>query len=385
MAKKIRNPKPYWVENRRHWRLNTTINGERRIFYSSLEGQAGYRECKAKFNEALEIADVEEIRFALAWKLYVEYYRGRYKETSARALERTGDAHFLPALGHKKVSRIKKAEWQRVIDNAYKNGARSYRSLRRIGSNITTFCKWAAGAGYLPDDKVPLYFNYPTTKLTRKKTILQPEQLALLLSDQHTHDDWYMQMWRFLVLTGLRRGELCALRYDRDFDGESIYIRESLDHDHILTDGKTIQAKRHIVLAPLAKQQILDHEERLRANGKNPDERKYLFCTPFGRVMPPRQVSYYWREWRKKNDITITLHELRHTYISYSRLKTEIDLKELKELYGHSASMKTDKVYVHAIDMSPEEKRAKLMAAKKNVEDIERSIVSVIRDVYGNG
>ncbi len=357
---------PKWNEKRKEWRLGVRDRGCRTTVTSKKESErAGKAECYRKAYAWIDAYDApENKRFIDAWEEFIDWYTLKNKITSAKQIERRGKAHLVPAFKGHKVAKITKREWQAVIDNAFANGAKSIVTLKGIATTITTFCKWCASRGYLRDIDVPLYFSYPIAATTKPKKILQPDQMRLLFSEEVEDENFYIFCFRFLAVTGLRRGELCALQNTRDFDGEYITINESISHDFDITDGKTNAAERRMMLTDIALEQIERHQRRA---GKG----RYLFCNEEGRMISPRVLGNHWRKWRALHDIDVTLHELRHTFISYSRLKTTLDLESLKQIYGHSENMDTDKVYVHGIIKTPEEiaeeeKKAREIASQLN-------------------
>lgn len=372
---------PVWSEKRKHWRMSAQKNGIRRDFYSSNPSRKmGPAECRKKAEAWLHrLENPSDIYFEEAWNEYLEYYEAKYKLTSLSTLESRAKAHLLPALKNRKLVTIQKTDWQNIIFRAFEHESKSKATLKGLATTIRTFCKWASTKGYMRDTDVPIYFAYPTEKLSREKKILQPDELAALLSPEEEESNWYINAFRFLALTGLRRGELCALQLKRDYDKDSITIRESISHEGYLTDGKTKDAHRTIYLGDLAKDIIHKHEMQLMKIGKR--NRTYLFCNEYGQRISPRVLRNNWQEWREAHGIDITLHELRHTFISYSRLKTGISLDELKRIYGHSAGMNTDKVYVHSIDESPEERRKKLEADMSNARKIDQTIEKLIESI----
>lgn len=364
-------PEPKFIESLNCWRIRVQRDGVRKSFYSSKDSmRAAKAECRRKAAEWLESAsDDTDIRLGEAWKQFLEDYALSHKPTSTNQIESRGKAHFKP-LFMRRLNSITKAEWQKVINDAYKNGAQSKATLKGIGTTIRTFCKWAAAQGFINDHDVPLYFNIPAGATLQEKKILQPEQFKLLF--EADPDEWpYIFHFRFLAVTGLRRGELCALQRERDFDGLQIHITESISHEGLITSGKTPEANRTILLAPLALEQIREHWQRV-------PESVYVFSSPEGKRTQPKTLMNHWHKFRKAHGIDLTLHELRHTFISYSRLKTGIDIEELKKLYGHSEKMNTDNVYVHSITKTPEELRAERLAAEKNANLINRVFEGLI-------
>lgn len=291
-----------------------------------------------------------DLRLKKAWELYIEDYREHNKITSYNQLKGRGQAHIVPALGNKNLQAISKMEWQGIIDKAYRKHAKAYTTLRGLKNTIITFCKWCASRGFLDDDKVPLYLSIPKNSTKPEKQVLQPSQLQVLF-DPENEDDFYIHCFRFIALTGLRRGEFCGLR-SIDFDGRYIRPQQAISHEGCIVSLKTENAEREILLSELAMKE-------LRAHQAISPSKEYLFTNPDGHGITPRVLRNHWQRWRELHGIDISIHELRHTFISYSRLKTDENLEKLKQLYGHAKAMNTDAVYVHDIELTPAEREKK--------------------------
>lgn len=359
---------PRWVESRQHWRLDVQHGGVRRSFYSSDPGtRKGPAECRRKAAEWMH-SQIEDVRFERAWAEFLQDYRQRNKETSARQIESRGKAHLLRRFRLRRLSQITRRDWQQVIYDAHKGGARAERTLRGIASLITAFCRYCVGAGYM--EAVPEHLQMPRTTTRGEKSILQPDQIRLLLSpEQDNH--YFVPIFRFLMLTGLRRGELPPLQTERDMLDDVIYVRQSLSHEGILDTPKSRDSERSIRLSQLALDQIALH---LRHRAEFGIESRYIFSASDGGMLSARSISNQWRRWRAQHGITISLHELRHTMISYTRQRTALSLDELKPIYGHSRQMDTDGTYVHEIAMTDAERAA---AAER-----EREVAALFDQVF---
>lgn len=387
MARKTINqmPTPRWIEKNQHWRMDVRHKGQRAIMYSSNpSAKFGPAECRAKYLawiEKLEDDDgTPKVLFEDAWERFLKWYAQRRKITSLKQIQNRGKAHLIKRFTGRLVTSIKKPEWQQTIFDAYENGAKSAKTLSGIGTTITTFCKFCAMRGWIPDTSVPLFFDIPARATVRPKTILQPDQLALMF-DQAENDDWYIHAYRFILLTGLRRGEFCALQDQRDYKDGVIYVRESISHDLDLTDGKSKDAQRSFVPLELAVNELQLHREKRKEAGI---KSKYLFCDPKGMMIRPRVLGNNWRKWRAKHGLTLTLHELRHTFISYSRVKTNLDLAEFKRIIGYSREMNTDKIYLHDIDKSPSELAAEKAKREQQATVINTAFSTAINNVAHN-
>lgn len=381
MPRKIVTGTPKWNEERQCWELQVRKGRSRRWFRSSEPGKRkGPAEVLQKAQAWLDsINPVEggQRKFEEVWEEYMAYYSTKCKMSTADNARVRGNHWLVSRFRHKKLEKITKVDWQNVLTDMKMQGKSSH-YITLIASNIRTFCKWCATKGYMADAEVPLYFDIPKLQKVEKK-ILQPEQLAILFSPEEDQSNWYIDAFRFLAVTGLRRGEICALRYDRDFDGESILVQETVTSEGVVQDSpKTENSKRRLFLGPLALKQIQTHRKKLENIGKGDAE--YVFCSAYGYRMYPKVLYAQWRAWGKAHNMDFTIHELRHSYISYSRLKTNIGIEDLKRLYGHAPSMDTDAVYVHEIDKTPDEKIAEIKKEKETVGVIDSTLSLIINE-----
>lgn len=189
-------------------------------------------------------------------------------------------------------------------------------------------------------------------------------------------------MYQFIVLTGLRHGELCALQLERDYVDGIITIRESVSHDLDFTDGKTTNAQRSFAPVAMALKALEWHLAQCEAAGIK--DSPWLFCTKDGGLLHPRVLGNHWRKWREKNGIDVTLHELRHTFLSYARTYVGMELEDVKVIVGHAEKMDTDATYVHLIKKSAEEleteNRIKQARAEAINTAMERLMTAVKRE-----
>lgn len=315
------------------------------------------------------------------WEVFEEYiadYRLRYKETSARQQESRGKAH-LKSIGNAPIDTVTRLQWQRLIDQAAANGATSPATLKGLGCLIRQLCQFAAQAGYISDSAVPHSFRQPLGLKYKGKRAISRETLAALFSPQEDGGEWFIPVWRFLFLTGLRRGELCALQRARDYDGATIHIRESISHEGLKTDGKTANANRIIPLNDLALDALKLHQKRQKEHKVYAPY--YLFTDPEGIGIKPRNLRNRWQRWQEKNGFEpISLHELRHSHISYIYKRDGVELEGLKALVGHSEKMDTVKQYVHDIH-DDEQERQQLETLKRYASEVGLSLSDLIAQI----
>ena len=166
---------------------------------------------------------------------------------------------------------------------------------------------------------------------------------------------------RFLVWSGLRRGEALALRWDDVSEGV-VHVHRNL----VPVQGgvcereqtKTAAGHRHVAipqvgLDALRAQRAQVAQDRLRAGGEYEDEGR-VFATGLGRALDPHNVSRDFAGLRKRAGVRpLPLHSLRHTSVSL-QLAAGVPLEVISKRIGHrhySYSVTMD-VYGHLLPES---------------------------------
>ncbi|MGI5854390.1 MAG: tyrosine-type recombinase/integrase [Bacillota bacterium] len=148
-----------------------------------------------------------------------------------------------------------------------------------------------------------------------------------------------------MVLTGLRRSELCGLMYD-DVEKDVVHIRRSINKEGEKTQGKTQAARRYMVLSSHALRVLDGQAEMLKTRGIIHSE--YILPDQTAQRTDPAHLYKAWCAYRKQNGIMCSLHEMRHTLVSVSR--AEIPEQMLKPVLGHTKNMDTFGLYGHEVD-----------------------------------
>lgn len=164
-------------------------------------------------------------------------------------------------------------------------------------------------------------------------------------------------LWRVAAMSGLRRGELLALRWaDVALDaGTARIVRAYVRGNAGLHFGepKTATGRRLIALDPATVAVLKSHrarqaEERL-AWGPDYRDADLIFCREDGSPLDPDGVtSRFERRVRELGLPRIRLHDLRHTYATLA-LAAGIHPKVVQERLGHSSITMTLDLYSHAV------------------------------------
>ena len=186
----------------------------------------------------------------------------------------------------------------------------------------------------------------------------------LAWKDYHTHKAMYdlaPLAIPFLFQTGLRIGELCAVRYEDIESPDYIHVQRMYNKDtkKVIEHTKTDCGDRQVILTQKAKEIIRTARSRQKEVGA--DSTGYIFSMD-GKPVPQYAVAYRFRKYCKEYGTMVkSSHKVRKTYIS-ALLDAHVNINTVRELVGHSDERTTLKNY--CFDRNTEaEKREKVEKA----------------------
>ncbi|HEU0130300.1 MAG TPA: site-specific integrase [Mycobacteriales bacterium] len=177
-----------------------------------------------------------------------------------------------------------------------------------------------------------------------------------------TADDDYHVGYVLAACCGLRRGEVCGLRWsDIDLDGGDAFgphlrVRQQLvDVDYAISfsEPKTAKSRRVVALDETVVAVLRRHRTRQRkdrfALGAAYDDRDLVLARADGSpVQPSNFVQVFARRVGEADVPAIRFHDLRHTHATLS-LQAGIHPKIVSERLGHSSAAFTLDTYSHAL------------------------------------
>ena len=233
-------------------------------------------------------------------------------------------------------------------------GSLSDRSLSAILSLLGTILETALREGYLAMNPVRHISKLPRSKSEAiSLDIDRGEVQRAIVGARSISQDFYM-MVLLSVMTGLRRGELLALRWSSiDLEDQVLHVTENFTRSGI-GSPKTSAGHRTIDLAP----EVVQELRKFRLLKGNPEGVVFLFAREDGTLPHPDHVSKaLWARLvrqealqgvtpRRVSSRRLTWHGLRHTYASLL-IKQNAPMKYISDQMGHSSIQITMDTYGH--------------------------------------
>jgi len=169
------------------------------------------------------------------------------------------------------------------------------------------------------------------------------DEAARLISEAFRIDsEWGMLVWLTMV-TGARRGELCALRWRYlDLDRSVIVIRRAIAQDGSDTEEKDTKThqRRHVTVDPGTVAALAEHRARWEARcaelGVESSPNAFVFSQdPAGRTsLKPSSVTQRYGRMAARLGIDTHLHNLRH-YSATELIAAGVDVRTVAGRLGH--------------------------------------------------
>lgn len=194
---------------------------------------------------------------------------------------------------------------------------------------------------------------------------LEEEDVARLLAALHDAPPQYSAIVQLGLFTGMRRGEICALRWsDIDFDAATISVNRTMEYiprmGLIFTVPKTKASNRTFKIGSncldmLREYQLYQKAERLRIgsawartvqveNGRTV-QNDLLFTRWDGTPFDLNKVTAWFPQFLRAHDLpAVTVHSLRHTYASLM-IAAHVPIVTVAGRLGHAQTSTTTDIY----------------------------------------
>lgn len=246
---------------------------------------------------------------------------------------------IIPNLGNYEVDQLNNDILQEFILNRLKEGRCDGKGgiSQKYAQDIIAVLKLTLGK----EVEIQLPYSPPKEVEIFEKS----DQVALINSLQSNicHKNFGILL---TIHTGLRIGELCALRWsDINFDTQLLHINKTMIRTYTKEDGSKLnitapKTRSSIRTIPLNKW-IMQYAVLLRGS-----DNEYIVTGKEKYIEPNKYRLYYNRQLKDLDLPHRKFHSLRHTFATRC-IECGCDYKSLSELLGHSNVSITMNLYVH--------------------------------------
>jgi integrase len=318
------------------YRMSKQVNGVRKYFYGSTakESKRKYEAYNGNYSNA-------SVLVLTGFDNYMTEYVSVQSKSTYAQYDAMAKQFILPVIGRLRIERVIPFNIQNVLTHARKidGSLLSESTLKTIRKVMHGYFEYERRIKRTIKENPCTDITIPKVPRTKEKRAATPEELKRIWI--HMAKSHYFYCFQFLLITGIRPSEACGLKYS-DIKQGKISISETRTR-HEVTDGKTRNAKRLIDVTPAMLEIINMNKMYLKSKEIDSD---YLFPTKDGFPSNSGYITHSWCRLKKGTDITLSLYELRHTYISL--MIDKLPLKDLQRIVGHSSRMDTSTTYAHS-------------------------------------
>ncbi len=281
-----------------------------------------------------------------------EHKSGIIRPSTFASYKRYSDSYIKPRLGHRKLTQITSREIQEMY-NSLKHEGR-INSNEEMGTELANstvrsihMLLHEALDGAVREGLIPRNPTDGTTipRLVKtEKTVLLESQIEKFMktieNDEVWHDLFFMEL-----MTGLRRGEICGLKWnDVDEKNRILHVRKTIRYAKkqlIVGETKTNEGNRKIVLPASVMDMLMKRKEKSIS--------EWIFPKSLNPTLPIDPASAYRRlkEILKEAELPdMRFHDLRHTFATHAAA-SGIDPRTLAGILGHTKPSFTLDAYTH--------------------------------------
>jgi integrase len=290
--------------------------------------------------------NIEYVGFANEW---IEYHRQFIKESTYANYRNIIDNHLLVDFANSTLDNFTSKQLQQYVltkinCGSVKNMSLSIKTVKDIMVVLKLSIRYAFSHELI--SSFDLSVKYPKTVTNSQVMIISNRDIKKIVKTTNTSINIKDIGILIGLLTGLRIGEICALKYsDICFKSNTITISRTLQRIYtkknktriMESTPKTNSSYRSIPLSQELKSLLQIHKREgnnyILSNSQSPVEPR-LLRKRFNYILIKNKIKHY------------KFHSLRHTFATKC-IEAKIDYKTISVLLGHSNVNTTLNLYVH--------------------------------------
>lgn len=293
-----------------------------------------------------------------------------YKEKSIRPNTKREYVHIYkknisPYIGGRRINSLVKSDIQQLVDRASDDGY-GYERQNKIKVILRDMLQRAVEDGLVINNPVSGIKLRADKKVTARSLTLKEQALFF----DHCRNTFYDNLFNVAVNTGLRPGELFALRpADIDFENGFIDVNKTLVYQKYLEDSgktfhieppKTKQSYRKVPMNSVCRT-YLERQMELKtvvAQKRPKQQNDYLFVTKFNTPLNSQIYSDAIKAVIRQINLIRPLddqfevfsgHTFRHTFATRC-FENGVDAKVVQSYLGHASLKMTMDLYTHVTE-----------------------------------
>lgn len=342
------------------YHVNVTVNGKREQhkrggFATRADAQRAERAKLAELDGGARLgaSRITVADYLAQW--LTRYGRsGSVKSTSVTTAASYCNVHLVPRLGGVTLGKLRRMHVEQLAGDLLQSGL-SPKTVRNVVGTLHKALRDAVRLGVLP-------YNC-ASDVTLPKYV-RPEvrpwadvEVAAFLEHVDGNDELLAAAWWLALTCGLRRGELCGLRWqDVDLVRGELTVRVTRLQDRsgvFVSTPKSRRSQRTVTLLPgavdaLARLRDVHDDLRSRLHDMTHD---WVLVTGDGEPIRPATLTRRWHDAVRDAGVpglhAIRLHDARHTHGTVLA-DAGVPVHAIQARLGHASAATTMQFYVHA-------------------------------------
>ncbi len=348
-------------------RINyTDKNGKARQLDRVAYGREAAKQLEERLNREVKPIGAPNMTLNELYAEYIEARRHELRENTLRAIRTRLEPYILPELGAYTLRELTVPllqKWKSCFDE--RTRARcperkiSLMLKQDIYGELRTMLNYAVRMEYLPRNPLTSVGNFKNPyEMKKEMKYYTPEQFAKFIAvareeaqnaEARGNDkEWnYYVFFNIAFFTGMRRGEICALKWS-DIDGDIIHVRRNLiqkiNGGDMETPTKSKTSMRDLQMPQPLVNILRDHHARQEKLDGFTEE--FRIC---GGERSIRTTTTDFRNTRYSQGAgleRIRVHDFRHSHASLLA-NNGINIQEIARRLGHSDIEVTWNIYSH--------------------------------------
>ncbi len=315
-----------------------------------------YREAREKLSRAkvnLHVPvpthnDASRKRFGIYCDEWLRVNRSRVKESTYVKYSAILEKHIKPRLGGFRLQALSTPAAEQFGHDLLYEEELSPKTVKDILTVLHSIVKYTAKQVSLP----PIEIIYPKVPKTETRVLSREEQ-TLFVKNLLQDTDAYKFGILLALLTGMRIGEVCALRWENvSLEQKTVTVCATMQRLRNLTPDSG-QKTKLLISDPKSKHSarvipLTDYTVELCKRYRCDIPGAFVLTGEENRCIEPRLMQYRLERITKQCGLDgVHFHTLRHTFATRC-VEVDFEIKSLSEILGHSSPKITLERYVHS-------------------------------------